>query len=159
MVVVLVLAALAGVWKFAGMGEPGNIHRPVYLALRTQLKLERRAVDMLFFLKTASDKDCKKQRAQFQEGIDSMEKAAKAGTFSVVSDECVPELEKRFALLFEDLPMPVTYISAPRNRPQQRELRAMFLGVSREESDQVCTELIKVFERTWGKAQCVRAAR
>lgn len=158
LILILVAVGLAAYLKQRGAAEPGTIDRPVYMALRMQLKAGPRAVDVLFFVKAADKKDCGRQRDQLMKGLEAGQKQSPA-EFHLQSDECLSELEKRFALLFEDLPMPVTYFSSPRSKPQEREIRAMFLGVSRDESDQICDLLIKDIGRLTSAARCIPAPR
>jgi hypothetical protein len=73
---------------------------------------------------------------------------------------CRPALEPRYERLFNNTPIHSTYISFTRGSPQERDGRMVIYGLTADEGDAICQQIVERFRTNYtGKAECVRARR
>ncbi|WP_343623960.1 hypothetical protein [Roseateles puraquae] len=139
--------------------NPAVIERPVYAETKVDLKGDSgRVINSVVLVATASQTECDAAAAKMvQTVIDAS--ARKGVTGTVKSIECKTELDSRMARLFANQPTFVTYMVLGRGKPEERETRMLYWGVTVEESDLLC-EMVPQIQKGWvGKVSCVRAQR
>lgn len=139
--------------------NPAVIERPVYAETKVDLKGDSgRVINSVVLVATASQTECDAAAAKLvQTVIDAS--ARKGVTGTVKSIECKTELDSRMARLFANQPTFVTYMVLGRGKPEERETRMLYWGVTVEESDLLC-EMVPQIQKGWaGKVSCVRAQR
>lgn len=138
---------------------PPSSKRPVYAETKVDLKGDSgRVINSVVLVATASQTECDAAAAKMvQTVIDAS--ARKGVTGTVKSIECKTELDSRMARLFANQPTFVTYMVLGRGKPEERETRMLYWGVTVEESDLLC-EMVPQIQKGWvGKVSCVRAQR
>ena len=156
--IALVAAAFVFQHNKARLTEPGTIEHPVYGETRFSIGASDDSLDILMLTKAASASDCESQTERIEQQI-------KSGAFAMCKDCSVPQstcsevLPPRLANLFENKPSSLTYLSLLRGRPEEREHRLIFWGVSVELSDTLCDEVDEFQARRAGEVTCVRARR
>lgn len=137
--------------------NPSVIERPVYAETKVDLKGDSgRVINSVVLVATASQAECGTAAAKMvQTALDASARKGVAGT--VKSIECKTELDARMTRLFANQPTFVTYLVLGRGKPDERETRMLYWGVTVEESDLLC-ELVPQIQKGWaGKVSCVRA--
>ena len=139
--------------------NPGAIENPVYLEVRFVLENKVRSVEGVIFTETADQADCQRFADNVMPTLMKGPDQGRGLAFKIKSHECKDDLGPRYKGLFENEPNLLTYISAARGAPRERETRFISWGVSVEESDQFC-EIVPQLQRTWkGKVSCIKALR
>jgi hypothetical protein len=161
---VLILAVLAVVWKGAGRlkwtddsQNPAVITNPVYLEMRINFENAGRTLESVALAQTVNDADCQKFSQNVLKLMD--EDRSRGPNMKLKSIECKAELSARNAQLFDNEPSVLTYVSAARGNPFEREMRWILWGTSVDESEIVCglvPQLQKIFR---GKVSCIHALR
>lgn len=139
--------------------NPAVIDRPVYAETKVDLKGESgRVINSVVLVATANQSECDTAAARMVQTV--LDASARKGvTGTVRSTECKTELEARMARLFANQPTFVTYMVLGRGKPDERETRMLYWGVTVEESDLLC-EIVPQIQKGWaGEVSCVRAAR
>lgn len=139
--------------------NPTVIERPVYAETKVDLKGNSgRVINSVVLVATASQAECDTAAAKLVQTV--LEASARKGvTGTVKSIECKRELDTRMARLFANQPTFVTYMVLGRGKPEERETRMLYWGVTVEESDLLC-EMAPQIQKGWaGQVSCVRAQR
>jgi imidazole glycerol phosphate synthase subunit HisF len=164
-ILVLIVAAAAyfayktRVERLQQEANPAVIERPVYAETKVDLKGEGgRVINSVVLVATASQVECDTAAAKMvQTVLDASARKGVAGT--VKSIECKRELDARMSRVFANQPTFVTYMVLGRGKPEERETRMLYWGVTVEESDLLC-EMVPHIQKGWaGKVSCVRASR
>jgi len=139
--------------------HPAVIERPVYAETKVDLKGDGgRIINSVVLVATASQAECGEAAAKLVQTV--LDASARGGvTGTVTSTECKTELDARMARLFANQPTFVTYMALARGKPEERETRMLYWGVTVQESDLLC-EMVPQIQKGWaGEVSCVRAAR
>lgn len=139
--------------------NPAVIERPVYAETKVDLKGDSgRVINSVVLVATASQTECDTAAAKMVQTV--LDASARKGvTGTVKSTECKTELDARMARLFANQPTFVTYMALARGKPEERETRMLYWGVTVQESDMLC-EMVPQIQKGWtGKVSCVRSAR
>jgi hypothetical protein len=139
--------------------NPTVIERPVYAETKVDLKGDSgRIINSVVLVATANQAECDTASAKMVQTV--LEASARKGVAGTVkSTECKTELDARMARLFANQPTYVTYMALSRGKPEERETRMLYWGVTVEESDLLC-EIVPQIQKSWvGQVSCVRATR
>ncbi|HTY99983.1 MAG TPA: hypothetical protein VMB75_09120 [Rhodocyclaceae bacterium] len=152
---ILLAAALGGYYYYVRAGDrenPAEITTPSYAEMRVKLEIPGRDIDMVLFGKMVDENDCRLRTEKIWQKLVENCNACK---LNVV--DCKPQLAPRYAMLFDDTPISVTYMSLARGSPLEREGRMVFWGVTVDESRALCEiTRAKIQERHQGAVTCVR---
>jgi hypothetical protein len=154
--IVLVLIAGLG-WYFWNKhigGPPQNFEHPVFGEIRATADIGGREIEMAVFARTADDFDCNTR------ALVSWSKAlAACPTCKLQPAKCQAQLPPRYARLFDDVPIPSTYLSATAGRADERDGRVVVYGLTDREGEAVCEQLRTVLLQEYrGTAHCVKAS-
>ena len=130
---------------------------PQYLEVHVNLSIASRTFDQVVLIKADDPADCSSKQGTLENVYG--EAAHKAGQdWQIQSSECNPELEDRYARLFDNTPATTTYLSLGRGDDHERETRIITWGLTGVEGDKLCDKLSQT-ERTRrkGSVQCIRA--
>jgi hypothetical protein len=156
----LVLAALAVagylLWqKYGGGGGPPKIEHPVYAEVRVTAETQGREIEMALFIRAASDFDCHGRARESWNGA----LAGCPGCKMQHSEKCHAELPARYARLFDDEPIPSTYLSATAGNSRERDGRLVVYGLTDAEGKMLCDMLrTAILKEYHGEAHCVAAS-
>ena len=155
LLVLLVLGALGYfAWqKYIG-GPPQVIENPVYGELRGAANIEGRDIEMVAFVRSTSETDCQvRARIAVDEALEG------CPTCTMQPATCKNELPPRYARLFEDVPIPSTYLSMTAGNAGERDVRMVVYGLTDREGELICEQLrIMVLQKYQGTARCVPAS-
>ncbi len=156
LLVVIVLGVIG--WfayqKYAGGGGSPVIEDPVFGEIRVTQQIQSREIEMALFVRASSDNDCHTRAQESWKGALS---ACPTCVFQPV--KCQKELPARYARLFDDVPIPSTYLSATAAKKTERDGRLVIYGLTDAEGVQLC-ELVRsqIGERYAGTTHCVKAS-
>jgi hypothetical protein len=156
---VLVLAIIGiAAWfawkKYEEGGGPAVITDPVYAEIRASVTVQNREIEMALFVRSSSELDCRtRARVSWAGALRSCE------TCTLAEPKCQKELPPRYARLFDDVPIPSTYLSATGGVRGERDGRLVVYGLTDKEGEYLC-EMIrsKILENYKGTAHCVPAS-
>ena len=124
--------------------NPVEIKQPSYAEMRVQLEVPGRQIDIVLFGKMADEEDCRQRtESVWKKLIDGCQTC----TFTVV--DCKPELASRYARLFDDTPISVTYLNLTHGSRLERDGRIVFWGVTAAESDRMCELASAAFQKRY----------
>lgn len=156
--VVLVLVVLAMAWKGYfqwqdAKANPQVIKYPVYAEAHITKSAKGRDLELVMLAQMVDQADCSGNKADLAQQIGAVD------GWQVQSAECKSELDPRYAQLFDNTPVLVTYTSLGRGERHEREMRMVAWGLTVPESDKLCDVLVQKYshERK-GEVKCVRAA-
>lgn len=154
---ILAIIAAAGwlAWKSHRDAQgPEVIDHPVYAEMRVTTILENRAFEFALFIRSSDVDDCRTRARR------SWEKTlAACATCRFTEPTCQEKLPPRYARLFDDVPIPSTYLSATRGTRGERDGRLVVYGLTDQEGEFVCEQMkSKILENYQGTAHCVRAS-
>jgi len=156
LVVLLVFgtAAYFGWQKFSGAGAPPVIEDPVYAEIRGTANIQDREIEMVLFGRASSDDDC---RVRARRSLENALKACPSCQMQPVS--CSSELPSRYARLFDDVPIPSTYLSLTAGAADERDARIVVYGLTDAEGALMCNLLREMTLKNFrGTAHCVAAS-
>jgi hypothetical protein len=155
LLVLVVLGALGWFgWHKYVSGPPRNFDHPVYGEMRATANIEGREIEMAVFARMSGDIDCK-TRALISWG----EALKNCPSCTLQEPKCQAELPARYARLFNDEPIPSTYLSATAGKADERDGRVVVYGLTDQEGVAICEMLRNmVLERYKGTAHCVKAS-
>jgi len=156
-VIVLVLICGGGwfAWQRAlDRTNPQVIEHPVYAEFRVDSKQGGREISIALFGRMASEDDCRMRAAKVWNKV---VKGCPDCTMSV--QECHAELPPRYRRLFENVPIPSTYLSFQRGSRFERDGRMVVYGLTSQEGVQICEVMKTQFATTYeGTVNCVPAS-
>ncbi len=139
--------------------NPGEIKNPLYLELRVVFEHKDRSIEGVILVETADQADCQKISDGLLQALSNRPSELKGISFSVKSKECKAELASRYKSFFSNEADLLTYVSAARGDPREREMRLIYWGVSVDESDLVC-DMVPKLKASWkGPISCIRGLR
>ena len=149
----LVGAAVVFYRSFVG-GPPRNFESPVFGEIRVNAQIQGRDIEMALFVRTADDNDCKARAHRSWEAA-----LKKCPTCELQPTKCQAQLPARYARLFNDEPIPSTYLSAAAGTADERDRRLVVYGLTDAEGAATC-EMIRgmLLESFHGSAHCVKAS-
>jgi hypothetical protein len=134
---------------------PEVIENPVYADIRIDVKAGGRELQFALFGRMADQRDCDQRAARMWGEVIEGCKMCVQQTHS-----CKAELEPRYRRLFEDTPIHSTYMSFDRGSPKERDGRMVIFGLTADEGDAICDQMISGFKsRYTGRIECVKARR
>jgi hypothetical protein len=155
LIVLLVLGALGYfAWQRYVGGPPMVIENPVYGEVRATANIEGREIEMAMFARMSSDIDCHARARISWEG-------ALKGCPSCKLQEpvCKTELPARYAKLFDDAPIPSTYLSLTAGVAGERDGRLVVYGLTDQEGEIICEQMRSMVQKNYrGEVHCVRAS-
>lgn len=155
--VVLIVLAVAGYFAYQRFqaGNPEEIIDPVFAEIRVDMKAEGRELDLVLFGEMADEEDCRTRAAIVW---DKVMTGCKGCTFNVT--DCREELAPRYAKLFDDQPIPSTYLSFTRGSRYERDGRMVIYGLTADEGDAVCEAVRARFQQDYsGEVRCIPGRR
>lgn len=154
---VLVILGVLGWYayqKYSAGGPPRTFDNPVYGEIRVNANIANREIEMAAFLRAADDEDC---RTRGERSWAKVLKACPTCVFQPV--KCQKQLPPRYARLFDDVPIPSTYLSATAGARDERDGRVVFYGVTDAEGTQICEAMrTQVATEYKGTMRCVAAS-
>lgn len=151
----IVLAAAAAYFyrSYVG-GPPRSFENPVYGEIRVNAQIEGRDLEMALFVRSADDDDCKARAYRSWAGA-----LKSCPTCELQPTKCQAQLPARYARLFNDEPIPSTYLSASAGKADERDGRLVVYGLTDREGEAVCEVLRSMLlESFHGSAHCVKAS-
>jgi hypothetical protein len=153
---ILILVIGAGVYFYRTRisGPPQNFDNPVYGEIRVNATIEGRDLEMALFVRSADETDCKLR-------------AARSWAVALVDCpacdmkpvQCQAKLPPRYARLFDDVPIPSTYLSATAGKADERDGRLVIYGLTDQEGALACEQMLSVLRGGYhGTAHCVKAS-
>ena len=155
LLILVVLAAVGwyGYHKYIG-GPPRSFEHPVYGEMRATANIQGREIEMAVFARMADETDCK-LRARQSWG-DTLKECP---TCTLQAAKCQAQLPPRYARLFNDEPIPSTYLSATAGEADERDGRVVVYGLTDQEGEAICEMLRSlILKRYHGSARCVKAS-
>jgi hypothetical protein len=151
---VLLVAAGAFFYRSYVSGPPRTFENPVYGEIRVDAKIEGRDLEMALFVRSADENDCQ-ARALRTWAVALI----KCPTCQLHPTRCQAQLPARYARLFNDEPIPSTYLSASAGNAGERDGRLVVYGLTDQEGAAAC-EVIRtmLMENFRGTAHCVKAS-
>ncbi len=156
LLVIIILGAIG--WfayqKYVGAAGGPVIEDPVYGEIRVTQQIQSREIEMALFIRAASDNDC---RTRAQESWRGALQSCPGCVLQPV--KCQKELPARYARLFEDVPIPSTYLSATAGTRGERDGRLVIYGLTDAEGVQLCeVARTQIATRYQGTMHCVKAS-
>ena len=160
---VIIILAIVGAAAYFGyqhlvrdpLAAPDVIENPVYADIRLDMRVARRDLQIALFGKMASQSDCE-QRSRLAWGklIEGCKECVQR------TSTCKAQLEPRYQRLFDDVPIPSTYITLNRGSEYERDGRMVIFGLTADEGDMICEQTVARFQSSYtGKMSCVKARR
>lgn len=153
----LVILAVLGAAGFFGyrhfqQQDPEVIANPVYAEIRVTMDVGGREIEAAVFGKSVDEADCRKRAARVSDNLKENCKYCISKSI-----ECKADLAPRYAKFFDDAPSTSTYLSVDRAHRGQRDMRLIFWGLTLEEGNAVCDQMIPIFTKIHsGPMKCVR---
>jgi hypothetical protein len=156
LVLVLVVGGGYFLWqKYSGSGGPLKIEHPVYGEIRVTAETQGREVEMALFIRAADEADCHGRARESWNGA----LAGCPGCKMQHEEKCHAELPARYAKLFDDVPIPSTYLSATAGNRFERDGRLVVYGLTDAEGKMLCDMLRDaILKQYHGMAHCVAAS-
>jgi hypothetical protein len=154
-IVVIVVAALGWYfWHKHVSGPPQTFENPVYGEMRATANIQGREIEMAIFVRTGNKLDCETRAA-----VSWSRALASCPTCKFEPVRCQEQLSPRYARLFDDVPIPSTYLSATAGNAAERDGRVVVYGLTDQEGEAVCEQLRSVVLKEYkGTARCVKAS-
>ncbi|WP_417069185.1 hypothetical protein [Niveibacterium terrae] len=159
LVVLVILAAAGYLWKqnHQKVQAPEVLANPVYAEARVKMNVQGRDIEGVMLGKTVDQADCQKNIETLTRQIEEQSPKVCPTCKVNVTSECKADLAPRYAILFDNQPTHVAYISFAKGDPSEREYRLIYWGVTVPESERLCSGL-SVFQRgRKGPVSCVHA--
>jgi hypothetical protein len=149
----LVGGAVAFYRSYQG-GAPRNFEHPVYGEIRVNATIEGRDIEMALFVRSADEDDCKERAHR------SWEKTlAACPGCTLQPTKCQAQLPARYSRLFDDVPIPSTYLSASAGVAAERDGRLVVYGLTDREGAAMCETMRSVVLASYkGTARCIAAS-
>jgi len=151
-IVGLVVAGYFAYQKYVKGGGPLAITDPVYAEMRAGTVVQGREIEMAIFVRARNQLDC-------SGGAREMWAAAlkDCPSCTLQAPKCSDQLAPRYAKLFDDVPIPSTYLSATSGGLDERDGRIVVYGLTDAEGAIVCETLrTQLAARYRGKTHCVK---
>ena len=152
--IVAALVALVGylAWRDYRAGQlPEEITDPVYGEVRVSMEEQGRELEMAAFSLMPSHEECQARARKIWEDM-----LADCPICQMQPVQCKDELPRRYARLFEDVPIPSYYLSLSPGAAGEREARMVVYGLTDEEGKLVCEQMRKIVLGNYsGTGHCV----
>lgn len=152
----LVLLIAAGLYFYHSHvgGPPRVFENPVYGEIRLTANLQGRDIEAALFVRSEDEIDCRER------ALRSWTKTLQTcPTCTLHPVKCQAQLPARYARLFNDEPIPSTYLSASAGNAGERDGRMVIYGLTDQEGEVACETLrSKILESYAGTAHCVKAS-
>jgi hypothetical protein len=155
LVIVIVGLGAWFAWKrVAGPSTPLVIENPVYAEIRATANVANRDLEMVLFVRSSSDFDCRTRSRVSWEGA-----LQGCPTCKLQEPKCQDKLPPRYARLFDDVPIPSAYLSATAGTGGERDGRLVVYGLTDAEGAMMCEAMRKqIAEKYHGTLRCVAAS-
>jgi hypothetical protein len=160
----LILAIIIGgagfYWKRFKVDDSAPVHivHPVYSEIRITLDIFDRSLEGVLYAKTASEQECRTFAAGIINRVLKQTGEKGAPRWKLGSTDCKEQLAPRHARLFDNEPSFVSYASLSPGNNREREMRIIYWGITRDESDQICNLLDRQRLDWKGPVRCIKAA-
>lgn len=142
-------------WKnVSGDGPPPVIENPIYGELRATASVENREIEMALFVRSTNEVDCRTR------ALISWQSAMKGCPTCQLQEPAYRDaLPARYARLFDDTPIPSTYLAATAGNSEERDGRLVVYGLTQAEGTQMC-ELLRqqIAQKYTGTLRCIPAS-
>lgn len=155
-VVIIIVLLIAGyLWygRAQGVSNKAPVATdPWYMEVRATNVIESREIEMALFARALDERDCQVgMHADWAAGINKT-----CPTCTAHAPKCSKELPARYAKLFDDVPIPSTYLSATAAAARERDVRVVVYGLTDDEGKTVCEILRKELNKNFtGPSHCV----
>lgn len=156
----LVLVALGVIgylaWqKYQRGGPPAPIEHPIYTELRVTTTIEGREIEMAAFGRMPDMRECQLRGEKYW-----TEKLEHCPSCQLQPAKCQETLPPRYARLFDDVPIPSTYLSLSPGQEGEREARLVVYGLTDQEGAVICEGMKSlILEKYEGTGHCVAPSR
>jgi len=118
------------------------------------MNVQGREIEMAVFARMADESDCTLR------ALLSWSNALKAcPTCTLTPAKCQAQLPARYSRLFNDEPIPSTYLSATAGKADERDGRVVVFGLTDQEGEVICEQMRTVILKEYrGTAHCVKAS-
>ncbi len=155
--IILVLLVAGYLWFNRDSGKPVANKPPVatdpyYLEVRATNEVGGREIELALFARALNQRDC--------------DQGTKAGWASITKacpscraqpPRCSKELNPRYARLFDDTPIPSTYLSGTAATEHERDIRVVVYGLTDAEGMIICETMRKELGKNYaGPTHCVK---
>ena len=139
-------------WRNApGHGPPLKIDNPVYGEVRVTNNIQDREIEMALFFRASDDGDCHGRASISWNGV-----LENCPTCKMETTKCQAQLPSRYARLFDDVPIPSTYLAANAGNSGERDGRIVVYGLTDAEGKVVCEVMRGVIVKKYhGEVHCV----
>jgi hypothetical protein len=122
--------------------------------MRASTVIQNREIEMAVFVRTRNQLECAGgTRAMWGGALKN------CPTCTLQEPKCYDELPPRYAKLFDDVPIPSTYLSATSGGILERDARIVVYGLTDAEGPGVCETLrAQLATQYRGKTHCVKAS-
>jgi hypothetical protein len=153
LVIAVLVAAGYFLWqRYSGGGGPPQIEDPVYAEVRVTMESQGREIEMVLFIRSASEADCRGRARESWKGA----LAGCPGCNFRFEDKCHADLPPRYARLFDDVPIPSTYLSATAANSNERDGRLVVYGLTDAEGKMVCETVREQVKKEYqGTTRCI----
>lgn len=135
--------------------NPAEIADPVFAEIRVDYRTQGREVNFVLYGKMTDEEDCRMRTARVWEKTIS---GCKECEFHV--NNCQNRLAPRYARLFENTPIPSTYMSFTRGSRYERDGRMAVYGLTDAEGEMMCDMMRTQFQTKYsGTVECIRPRR
>jgi hypothetical protein len=152
-VFVIVLAAIGFVVKGRlDKSNPDVIEHPVYAEMRVDLKEGAREINVVLFGQAVDTDDCNLRTEK------TWSKVLSGCPTCVLSPaKCLADLPARYVRLFENVPIPSTYLAFTRGSRFERDGRMVVYGLTRDEGLAVCEQMRRSISKEdyTGTLECI----
>ena len=148
-IVLVILGLFAKRWL--DKSNPEVIEHPVYAEMRVDVKEGIRELNIALFAEAVDQDDCNLRTEKTWKKVLSGCPACE-----VNPPKCLDSLPARYLRLFENVPIPSTYLAFKRGSRFERNGRMVVYGLTREEGLGICEQLrTSVAEKYSGTLECI----
>ena len=151
-VIVIVLAVIGFLVKGRlDKANPEVIEHPVYAEMRLDAKEGIREINVALFAEAVDLDDCNLRTQKTWAKV-----LSGCPTCVLSTPKCTDSLPPRYAKLFNNVPIPSTYLAFTRGSRFERDGRMVVYGLTRDEGLAVCEQMRQVASNEYkGTLQCI----
>lgn len=148
---IIAILGIAAYFYYPHFRAPVATAAPSYAEVRVDVEVASRTINMVLFAKMLDEGDCRQRTEAIWRKI---LQDCKDCAFQVMN--CKSELSLRYAQLFDDEPINLTYLSMKQGSGAERDGRLVIWGLTVNEAAQVCDQMKGAFRsRYTGDLRCI----
>ena len=155
---IIVVLLIAGYYWYgtidntrSAANKPPVATDPWYMEVRATNTVGGREIEMALFFRALNERDC---ATGTNADWSSIKKTCP--TCAAQAPKCSKELSPRYARLFDDEPIPSTYLSGTAATERERDIRLVVYGLTDEEGKVICEAMRKELGKNFtGPTHCV----